>query len=178
MTSPVIRGNFVLTNLLGTPPAPPPPSAGSIEPDTQGRTTVREILAAHRDSVTCRKCHAEIDPPGFALESFDPIGGFRTHYRASAGKKYKVGPPVDASGVTSDGQPFSGIKEFKQLLLQRKRSFVKNFVSQLIVYSTGAEIQFADREEIDEILKSTEADDFRVKNIIHEIVASRLFRNR
>ena len=74
VTSPVTRGNFVLTSILGTPP--PPPTIGSIEPNTRGKTTIRQILAAHRNNETCNKCHREIDPPGFALESFDPIGGF------------------------------------------------------------------------------------------------------
>ena len=111
VTSPVTRGNFVLTNFLGTPPSPPPPTIGSIEPDTRGKTTIREILAAHRDNDSCNKCHREIDPPGFALESFDPIGGFRTKYRANAapslfnpGRTFKDGLPVDASGVTAAGR--------------------------------------------------------------------------
>ena len=82
VTSPVMRGNFILTSILGTPPSPPPPNVGSIDPDTRGTTTIREQLAAHREIETCNKCHSKIDPPGFALESFDPIGGFRTKYRA------------------------------------------------------------------------------------------------
>ena len=188
VTSPVMRGNFVLTNLLGTPPSPPPPSVGSIEPDTRGKTTIREILAAHRDTETCNKCHREIDPPGFALECFDPIGGFRTKYRASSGgsgnsfaafggyKTYKDGPAVDPSGVTAGGQPFSGIHEFKQHLLNKKDQVAKHFVSQLVVYSTGGEIQFADRDEIDAILDRTREDDYPVRDIIHEVVQSRLFR--
>ena len=188
VTSPVTRGNFVLTNFLGTPPSPPPPTVGSIEPDTRGKTTIRELLAAHRDIDTCNKCHREIDPPGFALESFDPIGGFRTNYRANAGggffslfgggKTYRAGPKVDASGVTADGKEFSGIKEFKQLLLNEKEQVAKHFISQLVVYSTGGEIQFADREKVEAILDRTREDDFPVRDIIHEVVQSKLFRNK
>ena len=179
VTSPVMRGNFVLTNFLGTPPAPPPPSVGSIDPDTQGKTTVREILAAHRSNETCNRCHREIDPPGFALECFDPIGGFRTHYRATWKKKsYKTGLIVDASGVTADGQTFSGVTEFRQLLLKKKDQVAKNFISQLVVYATGGEIQFADRDEIEKIFTQTRANDFPVRDIIHAIVQSRLFREK
>ncbi len=188
VTSPVMRGNFVLTNLLGTPPPPPPPSVGSIEPDTRGKTTIREILAAHRDNVTCAKCHREIDPPGFALESFDPIGSFRTRYRATAGsgggfslfrgKTYKQGPAVDPSGVMADGQQFSGINEFKELLLGHKEQVARNFVSRLVVYATGGEIQLADRETIEAMLERTREDDFPVRDLIHEVVQSGLFRRQ
>ena len=185
-TSPVTRGNFVLTNFLGTPPSPPPPAVGSIEPDTRGKTTIREILAAHRTIETCNQCHREIDPPGFALESFDPIGGFRTTYRASggglrslfSGKKYGQGPAVDASGVTADGKPFSGIKEFKQHLLAQQDQIAKHFISQLLVYATGGEIEFADRAEIDAISKRSGEHGFRLKDIVHAIVQSKIFRNK
>ena len=184
VTSPVTRGNFVLTNLLGTPPSPPPPNIGSIEPDTRGKTTIREILDSHRNIEACAQCHREIDPPGFALESFDPIGGFREKYRATtgrskyAGKTYKEGLPVDASGETSDGDKFSGIDEFKTLLLKQRDQLAKNFISQLVVYSTGGEIQFSDREHIDAIVKKTKQQDYPVRSIIYEIVLSDLFRNK
>jgi len=189
VTSPVTRGNFVLTSILGTPPSPPPPTVGSIEPDTRGKTTIRQILAAHRDNETCNKCHREIDPPGFALESFDPIGGFRTKYRANKSSQvgffgflnansYTTGPAVDASGVTADGKKFSGIREFKTLLLADKEQIARHFVSQLVVYSTGGEIQFADRDSIEAILDRTRKSDFPVRTIIHEVVQSPLFRNK
>ena len=187
VTSPVTRGNFVLTSIMGTPPSPPPPTVGSIEPDTRGKTTIREILAAHRNIETCNKCHREIDPPGFALESFDPIGGYRTKYRANAsggfsffngGKTYKNGPVVDASGVTASGKTFSGIREFKQHLLDEKEQIARHFFSQLVVYSTGGEIQFSDREDVEAILTRTREQDFQIKTIIHEVVQSKLFRNK
>jgi hypothetical protein len=189
VTSPVTRGNFVLTSILGTPPSPPPPTVGSIEPDTRGRTTIRQTLDAHRTEKTCNKCHREIDPPGFALESFDPIGGYRTRYRANktgqsgllellVGKTYTTGPAVDASGVTADGKKFSDIKEFKTLLLADKEQIAHHFVAQMVVYSTGGEIQFADRDDIEAILERTRKADFPVRTIIHEVVQSSLFRNK
>jgi hypothetical protein len=191
VTSPVKRGNFVLSKLLGTPPRPPPPNIGSIEPDTRGATTIRETLEAHRNLATCASCHRHIDPPGFALESFDPIGGFRTRYRATEhgdwptrkllGRRifeYKEGRPVDASGVTADGESFQGIREFKQHLLLKTDQVARNFIAQLLVYSTGGEIQFADREELDRIVQETSGEDYRVRDILHMVVQSRLFRNK
>jgi Protein of unknown function (DUF1588) len=81
-TSPVRRGSWVLSNLLGQPPAPPPPNAGSVEPDTRGAATIRDLLEKHKSDAVCASCHKTIDPPGFALESFDVIGGYRKRYRS------------------------------------------------------------------------------------------------
>ncbi|MEM7012227.1 MAG: DUF1588 domain-containing protein, partial [Verrucomicrobiota bacterium] len=189
-TSPVMRGAFVLENLLGRPPAPPPPGVGAIEPDTRGATTIREELAAHRNVKSCSSCHRHIDPPGFALENFDPIGGYRTRYRASEGEfpnhmlhgrnvwEYKLGLPVDASGVSAEGAAFDGIREFKQLLMAEEEQVARHLISQLIAYSTGAEIQFADRDELERIVARTQENDFGVRGIIHEIVQSQIFRNK
>ncbi|MEL6105848.1 MAG: DUF1592 domain-containing protein [Planctomycetota bacterium] len=177
VTSPVTRGNSVLSNFLGTPPPPPPPSAGSIEPDIRGTTTIREQLAAHRQLESCAVCHRKIDPPGFALEAFDPIGGHRTRYRALIDGKIEQGPQVDTSGVNEDGQPFSGIRDLKRLLLEHEEAFARNLISQLVVFSTGAEIQSADREHIDQILAATRENGFRLRDIIQTIVRSPLFQN-
>lgn len=183
VTSPVKRGAYVLTDLLGTPPAPPPPDAGTIEPDISGATTIRETLKRHRDVESCAKCHNQIDPPGFALECFDPIGGFRKNYRKRfddifAFVNYEDGPVVDVSGETEDGRRFQGIQEFKDLLMEQKEPLARHFISQLVVYSTGGEIQFADRDEIDAIFERTQEADFAVRTIIHEVVQNVLFRNR
>lgn len=187
-TSPVTRGNFVLTNFLGTPPSPPPPSVGSIEPDTRGQTTIREILAAHRDTESCNQCHRAIDPPGFALESFDPVGGYRTFYRATGGERtfgdytvklpYKRGPDVDPSGNTAAGKSFADIGEFKRHLLDDQDIVAKNFVSQLVMFSTGGEIKFADRDVIEQIMAESKPKDYPVGDLIHAVVQSRLFREK
>ncbi len=188
-TSPIPRGNFVLANLLGQP-APPPPAAVDIpEPDTRGTTTIREQLDAHRSSPACAACHRTIDPPGFALESFDPIGGFRTNYRVSGDEievdgrtrpgPYTEGLPVDASGVTTDGDAFSGIEEYKKVLLRREVDQVaRHIASQLIVFSTGGEIEFADGDAVERIVEQGRENGHPVRAMVHRVVQSDLFRSR
>ena len=188
-TSPVPRGNFVLANLLGQPAPPPPPGVAGLEPDTRGTTTIREQLEAHRSNPVCGSCHRIIDPPGFALESFDPIGGFRTNYRASGGTQmfgdfevplpYKEGPAVDPSSVTPDGYAFAGIEEYKRILLEQQLDQVaRHLTSQLVVFGTGAEIDFADREAVEEILGNGRDDGFPIRTLIHDVAQSDLFRSR
>lgn len=188
-TSPVPRGNFVLASLLGQPPAPPPPGIEGLEPDTRGTTTIREQLTAHRGNPVCASCHRVIDPPGFALESFDPIGGFRTAYRASGGEAtfgdfsvplpYVEGPAVDASGVTPAGEAFSGIEEYKRLMLRNDvEQVARHLASQFLVFGTGAEIGFADREAVERIVERTGGAGHPVRTMIHEVVRSDLFRSR
>ncbi len=191
VTSPVKRGAFVLTTLLGTPPSPPPPDIGSIEPDTRGATTIRETLDKHRNVEKCASCHKLIDPPGFALESFDPIGGFRARYR-STGKgdwsghriygrhvwEYKLGPAVDSGGVTADGKAFRGIRAFRDHLLAKEEQVARNLIENLVVYATGGEIQFADHDEIDRMVVESKKDEFAVRSMIHRVVQSQKFRNK
>ena len=190
-TSPVLRGSWVLTHLLGTPPSPPPPTIGSIEPDTRGTKTIREMLEKHRSDASCASCHRLIDPPGFALESFDVIGGYRKNFRNKEhgqpvkqklfGRniwEYKTGLPVDASGEMEDGRKFDGIVQYKKLLKTKKEQIARHLISEMVVYSTGAEIQFADREEIDKIVEQCRESDFGLRTIIRQIIKSKLFLNK
>lgn len=191
VTSPVIRGAWVMKHVLGQPPAPPPASVEAIEPDTRGTTTIREQLAKHRDSETCATCHRQIDPPGFALESFDVIGGFRESYRsnekgANTKRKlhgqnvwqYKEGLPVDASGELADGRKFQGIREFKTLLLTQQDQVMRALAGNLVIYGTGAGVQFADRDAIDAISKQAEADGSGLRTLVHAVVQSPLFLSK
>ena len=186
-SSPVPRGNFVLANLLGQPAPPPPPNIAGLEPDTRGTTTIREQLQAHRENPMCATCHTVIDPPGLALESFDPIGGFRTTYRASGDEvevngdrypgPYKQGLPVDPSGVTPEGVAFAGFAEYQRFLLDQKLDLVaRHVVSELLVLATGAEVGFADRRERDAIVAALATDDYPLRTMIHEVAKSDLFR--
>ena len=186
-TSPVPRGNFVLANLLGQPAPPPPPGVAGLEPDTRGTTTIREQLEAHRSNPVCGSCHRVIDPPGFALESFDPVGGFRTSYRVSLRAhtavdntlSYSEGPAVDPSSTTPDGHAFAGIEEYKQILLKQQLDQVaRHLTSQLLVFGTGAEIAFADRDTVEQILDQGRTGGHPVRTMIHQVVQSDLFRRR
>ncbi len=190
-TSPVIRGAWVMKRILGQPPSPPPPGVGSIEPDTRGATTVREQLALHRNSESCAACHAKIDPPGFALESFDVIGGYREQYRSQGDggknvelantrmkRKYvKYGQPVDATGDLG-GRAFVDIREFKKLLLEKPDQLMTAMAGKLVTYSTGAGISFADRPVVDEIAKKTKEQGGGLRTLVHQIVASPLFQSK
>lgn len=190
-TSPVRRGIWVMQRLLGQQPAPPPAGAGSIEPDTRGATTVREQLAKHRSSETCASCHVVIDPPGFALECFDVIGGYRDRYRSqgegksttvpntrSKRKYVKLGPPVDATGELPDGTKFDGFQEFRKLLLARPDPVIDTLARNLVIYSTGAPVSFADRTEVQAIVGRAKKRGGGVRTLIEEVVTSPLFQSK
>jgi hypothetical protein len=183
-TSPVLRGAWVLDRILGTPPPKPTVDVEAVEPDIRGATTIREQLVKHRERPECASCHAKIDPPGFALESFDVIGGWRENYRsvgkgdAIRGKRYKKGPAVDASYVLSDGRRFQNIDEFKQLLLKDKEQVARALVAKLLTYATGGAPSAGDRAEIDAIVRAARPKDLGVRTLVHEVVQNRLFQNK
>ncbi|MDA7903755.1 DUF1592 domain-containing protein [Mariniblastus sp.] len=189
VTSPVLRGVYVMERLLGDPPAPPPPSVPAVEPDIRGAATIRELLKKHRADASCASCHKKIDPPGFALESFDVMGRWRENYRslgqganriAGVGRSgnefvHFVAQEVDASGTTPKGEKFEDILEFKKLLLQDEEAIARNLTEQLLVYATGAPIGFADRDEVLAILEKSRTSEFGVRSLIHEMIQSPLF---
>jgi hypothetical protein len=190
-TSPVTRGAWIMERILGQKPPPPPPNLPAIEPDIRGAITVREQLDKHRTLDTCNACHANIDPPGFALESFDVMGGWRTRYRAlgegervkglaKSGQKFEfhLGPEVDASGQLPDGRKFKDVRELKRLLLDNERQIAGNLARQLTVYATGAAVGFADRAELDRILERSAGKNYGVRTLVHELVQSDLFLNK
>ncbi|MEM7014598.1 MAG: DUF1592 domain-containing protein, partial [Verrucomicrobiota bacterium] len=140
-TSPVPRGAFVMERLVGAPPDPPPPNVPAVEPDITGATTIREQLAKHRDDPACAGCHAKMDPPGFALESFDVIGGFRENYRVlTEDGRREEGPKVDSAGILTDGRAFEDIVEFQQLLTADRDQLQRNLANHLAIYATGREL--------------------------------------
>ncbi|MBN8248251.1 MAG: DUF1592 domain-containing protein [Verrucomicrobia bacterium] len=190
-TSPVLRGAWVMERILGRPLPPPPPGVGAVEPDTRGATTIREQLEKHRQQASCAVCHERMDPPGFALESFDVLGGWRDQYRAQGpgtpepgiGKgghpfEFHRGPRVDASGEVPDGRRFQDIREFKALLLSDERAIARNLVRQLAVYATGAPIRFGDRAAVEQILDRSRSRDYGVRTLILELVQSPLFQTK
>ncbi|HET6881774.1 MAG TPA: DUF1592 domain-containing protein, partial [Pirellulales bacterium] len=188
-TSPVPRGAFVIDRLLGEPPQPPPANVSAIEPDVRGATTIREQLAKHRADAVCASCHRRIDPPGFALESFDVIGGFRTRYRsigdgdtAERGAidpliplSFKLGPAVDSAGILPDGRTFADIQEYQALLAESPARLLRNLARQLAIYAAGRNLRFSDRATIDQIVRRTQDQGGGLRTLIHELVQSPLF---
>jgi hypothetical protein len=183
-TSPVLRGSWVLDRILGTPPPKPNVDVEAVEPDIRGATTIREQLAKHRSRPECASCHAKIDPPGFALESFDVIGGWRENYRSVgkgqpiSGKHYKAGPAVDPSDVLPDGRRFQNIDEFKQLLLADKDQLARALADKLLTYATGGPPSPSDRAAIDAIVRAVKPKDYGFRSLVHEITQSSLFQSK
>jgi hypothetical protein len=189
-TSPVLRGKWVLEKIVGRPPAPPPPDVPAIEPDIRGATTIRQQLDRHRAIASCAACHVHIDPPGFALETFDPIGGYRDFYRATIGDRKSIlpvsfrgrpiyrGPDVEQGGETHDGQTFKDIDDYKRILLRDKDQLARNLTEKLLIYSTGGDIQFADREVVEQIVAAIREKNYGFRTLIHEVVQSRIFLNK
>lgn len=187
-TSPVIRGVWINERLLGRKIPPPPAAVPAVEPDTRGASTIRELLAKHRSDASCNACHEKIDPPGFALENFDVLGGWRDRYRAVGvaevikgwGKNghtfaFGHGPSVDASGNLPDGRAFAGVHEFKRLLLQDERQIARNLATQLIHYATGAAVRIHQRPALEALLNDAEPDGYGVRSIVQALVRSPLF---
>ncbi len=187
-TSPVLRGAWVLDRILGTPPPRPPENVGSLVPDIRGATTIRQQLAKHRQLESCAGCHVKIDPPGFALESFDVIGGWRDYYRTSGSGKpvtidgekqrYLQGPNVDPADVLPDGRKFKDIDEFKQLLLTDKDLVARALATKLLTYATGGPPEKADRPKIDLLVQQIRARNYGFRTLIHAIVVSDLFQKK
>ncbi|CAA9418501.1 MAG: FIG00928889: hypothetical protein, partial [uncultured Phycisphaerae bacterium] len=178
-TSPVLRGVWVATRLLGREISPPPPGTGGIEPDVRGATTIREQLALHSTDASCASCHVKMDPPGFALESFDVVGARRDKYRVlKDGGLNRDGPPVDASGQTADGTPFQDLAGLKAILLKDPDALARNLTAKLLTYATGRAPAGADRIEVDEIVARVRGAGYGVRSIIHEVVQSEMMRGR
>jgi len=185
-TSPVMRGAWVLDRILGTPPSPPPPGTPGVEPDIRGAVTLRQMLDKHRSTESCNSCHSQIDPPGFALESYDVAGGWQTNYR-SLGKQFKsppnlkrvqwrIGPPVDPSGVTADGKVFADLKEFKQkVLLADPEAFTLALTRKLAAYGSGRAMGFSDRAELQRIAGQTFTHGNGLRDLLHNLIQSEIF---
>jgi hypothetical protein len=187
-TSPVTRGVFVLDRILGQPPPKPPEGVAALEPDIRGATTMREQLAKHRQVASCATCHARIDPPGFALENFDVIGGWRDNYRTTGngepvtvdGRRmpYHKGLKVDAGDVMPDGKRFRDIDEFKGQLLKDKDQLTRALSKKLVTYATGGPPARIDEPEIEALVAKCRESKYGLRTLVHEIVQSKLFREK
>jgi hypothetical protein len=201
-TSPVLRGVWVAERILGVTIPPPPPNIPAIEPDASGAETIRDQLEKHRADSACASCHRVMDPPGFALESFDVIGGFREQYRASGpprkikvpGEKKMVLEPslavsngyggirrirlageVDPAGQMPSGDTFENFRDFQKLLLKDERRLARNLARQLTVYATGRGYRFSDRETIESVVAHAEDSGYGIRSLIDSVILSPLF---
>jgi mono/diheme cytochrome c family protein len=188
-TSPVKRGVWMAERLLGIPIPPPPPTVKPVEPDVRGAKTLREQLALHRSQGSCAACHAKFDPYGFALESFDVVGGFRTAYREpdpevlalpadqrKGRRTWRDGLPVDCTGTTPAGQAFSGIVQLRQLLARDPEQLARGVTRHLVAYATGAPATAIDQAAIQAVAASAKADGYGLRSLVHALVQSELFR--
>lgn len=190
-TSPVLRGAWILKHLYGTPAAPPPPGVAAVEPDIRGATTIRQQLQKHRSDQSCNRCHRRIDPPGFALECFDVIGGERQWYRVAQGGRhvakplhpqapaqhvrYQQGAAVDVTGMLPDGRPFADLNEYRRLLLSDSTALPLAVIRLLSEYGTGRRSTFSDRKEFEQILNRTADGNFGLRDAVIELICSPLF---
>ncbi len=179
-TQPVLRGVWLLENVLGDPPSEPPPNVPAVEPDTSGAKTIRELLERHQADASCASCHRKIDPPGFALENFDPVGRWRTHYPLYEKKGDKTvtlkGLPVDAVGQLPDGSPIEDVRDLKRYLVENIDVFSLCLTEKLMVYATGRTPSFGDRKVIDQIVAQAKDSGNGFQDLIVALVTSDVFR--
>ena len=170
-TSPVLRGKWVLQNLLGTPPPAPPPDVPALE-ETSGEgkpMSMRQRMEQHRANPTCASCHARMDPLGFALENFNAIGKWRDT---------ESGIPIDTSGVLPDGTQFDGPSGLREVLLARRQEFVLNVTEKLMTYALGRGVEYYDAPSIRDILAEAAPHDYRWSSVVMGIVKSTPFQMR
>jgi hypothetical protein len=169
-TSPVIRGKYVLANLLGSPPAPPPPDVANLDEAAVGTTeSMREQLEKHRANAVCASCHSRMDPLGFGLENYDAIGRWRT----MDGKF-----PVDSSGMLPDGKTFSTPAQMREILTGQLPQFSRTLTEKMLTYALGRGLRDYDRRTVDAIQRTVAADGYRFQTLIHQIAESLPFQSR
>jgi hypothetical protein len=177
-TSPVTRGVWVSENILGIQPPPPPDDVPAIEPDVSGATTLRDRLAKHRTDRTCAECHARIDPLGFSLESFDPIGRWRSTYPKPP-KKEVPAPKVDSSGEFTSGETYQDFAGFKKIIREtREDLFVRHLIGAILSYSTGRLMAPADAFAIEDIHEKAKKENLGLHTLLVECLTSEIFRSR
>jgi len=172
-TSPVLRGKWVLSNLLAMPPAPPPDNVPALKTDDDGgqALTLKQAMERHRANPVCASCHKLMDPIGFALEQFDGIGAFRTHYSEAEAE-------VDASGVLFDGSAFRDTEGFQQAMLKHTGRVVHTVAEKLLSYGVGRGIEYYDQPAVRDIVRHAADEDYSWSSLILGVVESTPFQYR
>jgi hypothetical protein len=175
-TSPVTRGAWVSENILGIKPPPPPDVVPAIEPDVSGTTTIRERLAKHSTDRACAECHRKIDPLGFSLESFDPVGRWRITYSKP---KKGAAPKIDTTGEFASGETYQDFAGFRDILHEkREEMFTRHLIRSVLAYSTGRLMEPADEFAIDRIQEKVKQQGLGLRSLVVECLTSDLFRSR
>lgn len=183
-TSPVLRGVWLLDQIFSKPVPPPPPGIPAVEPDIRGAVSIRDQLAKHSSEESCARCHDHIDPPGFALEIFNPIGGERAWYRSlGEGKKiskrepYTKGPDVEQHGTFKDGTSFQTFKEFRKIILEDQDLITHSLAQKLLIYASGRPFTLADRPSLEAVVQKSETAP-GLRSMIHAIIETDMFLRR
>lgn len=169
-SQPVVRGVWVLENLLGTPPNPPPPDIEPLEPDTRGVSTIRQLMEKHRNNPTCYECHRKIDPLGLAMEHYDHVGRWREGYAKRL--------PIDSKAELADGTVIEGPEGIKRILLEHPEKFNRCLTQKLMVYALGRRLSFTDRDDVDLITAALQQDKLGLRDLIYQVVASEAFQSK
>jgi hypothetical protein len=172
-TAPVLRGAWILENIVGTPPAAPPPDVEGFRENKDGEQalTVREIMVQHRRNPSCASCHAVMDPLGFALENFDAVGEWRTRDRQAL-------TAIDASGQLVDGTAVSGPVDLRRALLKRPDQFVQTMTERLMTYGLGRTVEAHDMPAVRKIVREAARDNYRFSSLVMGVVRSAPFQMR
>jgi hypothetical protein len=176
-TSPVTRGVWVTENFLGVPPPPPPDVVPAIDPDVSGSTTIRDRLAKHRADAACAECHRKIDPLGFSLEAYDPVGRWRKTYPKA--KNAKEAPKIDTTGEFPSGETYADFTGFKKVIGDTRADlFSRHLIRQFLTYTTGRTMELADDLPIDRLHEKVKQQGLGLQTLMVECLMSEVFRSR
>jgi hypothetical protein len=171
-TSPVLRGSYILENIMGTPPAPPPPNVEAFKENKEGEKpkTIREIMELHRANPTCNACHGVMDPLGFSLENFDTIGTYRVMDRYTRTK-------IDTSGKLVDGTAVNGPTDLRKALLSHPEQFAQTFTEKMMTYALGRSVEYFDMPSIRKIVRDAKPDNYKFSSLVLGIVRAPAFQS-
>jgi hypothetical protein len=171
-TSPVLRGAYILENITGTPPSPPPPNVPAFKENKDGEQakTVREIMEQHRANPTCNACHGVMDPLGFSLENFDTIGEYRAMDKFTRTK-------IDTSGKLVDGTAVNGPSDLRKALLRHPEQFAQTFTEKMMTYALGRGVEYFDMPSVRKIVRDSGRDNYRFSSIVMGIVTAPAFQS-